>query len=46
MLGILYPFRQFNLVLLVVAGIAIYGAGIMALRAIDPGLIRDLRPRP
>jgi O-antigen/teichoic acid export membrane protein len=46
MLGILYPFRQFNLALLVVAGIAIYGAGILALRAVDPGLIRDLRPRP
>jgi O-antigen/teichoic acid export membrane protein len=46
MLGALYPFRQFNLALLVVAGIAIYGGGIVALRAVDPGLIRDLRPRP
>jgi O-antigen/teichoic acid export membrane protein len=46
MLGVLYPFRQFNLALLVVAGVAIYAAGITALRAIDPGLIRDLRARP
>ena len=46
MLGALYPFRQFNLVLLVVAGVAIYGGGIVALRAVDPGLIRDLRARP
>jgi O-antigen/teichoic acid export membrane protein len=46
MLGVLYPFRQFNLALLVVAGVAIYGAGIVALRAVDPGLIRDLRARP
>jgi O-antigen/teichoic acid export membrane protein len=46
MLGALYPFRHLNLAVLVVAGIAIYGAGVMALRAVDLGLIRDLRPRP
>jgi O-antigen/teichoic acid export membrane protein len=46
MLALLYPFRQFNFVLIVLAGIVIYGAGVLALRAVDLGLIRDLRGRP
>jgi O-antigen/teichoic acid export membrane protein len=46
MLAVLYPFRQFNFVLIVVAGILIYGGGVLALRAVDLGLIRDLRGRP
>ncbi len=46
MLAVLYPFRQFNFALIVVAGVLIYGGGVLALRAVDLGLIRDLRGRP
>jgi O-antigen/teichoic acid export membrane protein len=45
MFGLLYPFRAYNLALLVVAGVVIYAAGVLGLRAIDLASIRELFPR-
>ncbi len=45
MLGVLYPFREHNLALLVVAGAVIYGVGVVLLRALDIRAVRELLPR-
>lgn len=40
MVGLLYGVRDLSLLLLVPAGVVVYGAGVLALRAIDPAAVR------
>ena len=45
MLGILYPFREYSLALLVVGGAVIYVGGVLLLKALDIRAVRELLPR-
>jgi len=45
MVVVLYPLRGHGLLLLVPVGVVVYGAGVLALGAVDPATVRDLTRR-